>query len=250
MIFRFIERKLKDLFFALIYPNGVPFIIQEQKIRLHRSLRRWNVYAEESLQKALVKYLQAGDIFIDIGANFGIHSLLAAKLVGPTGKIYAFEPVPVNLDLLMKNIKLNKLQNMEVLPCAVSNSNKQYVEMYIPGEEVAITASLHSCMERVVSIEVQNVRLDDWVAFNMYPKLIKIDVEGAELEVLKGAGSLLQRCHPILLIEVHGYVLSDFGASISELQKYLEDHDYRREYLSGEQFHNEKYFQAIYTFNN
>mgnify|MGYP000347802958 CR=1 FL=1 len=239
----------KDFLFKLRYQfKGVPFHIGDQAIRLDESLRRWQVGSEWAFQEVLKKYLRSGDVFIDVGANFGLHTLYAAKLVGNQGRVFAFEPVPSNLKLLRKNIALSNVeQQVTIVPKAVSNADDQYLSFYIPQEDVPVTASLHGNSEQLQMIQVANVRLDDyWRDINLPVHLIKIDVEGAEMEVLRGSEKLLKQWQPNLLIEVHGFALPNFGSSVDTLRDFLNNLGYKENLLPGEQFHGEDYFQAIY----
>lgn len=240
----------KDSLFKLRYGfKGVPVQIGQQKIRLDESLRRWDISSEAAIHRILSEYLAPGNIFIDIGANFGLHTLYAAKLVEPQGYVFAFEPVPTNLNLLRKNVALNDIQEqVKIVPKALSNSTELFLDFYLPSEPVAVTASLSAeSTQSQVAIQVANVRLDDfWSQIELPVHLIKIDVEGAELEVLRGAEQLLRQWHPPLLIEVHGFALPNFGASVEALRAFLTDLNYHETLLEGEQFQGERYFQALY----
>ncbi|HBL10847.1 MAG TPA: hypothetical protein DD379_05475 [Cyanobacteria bacterium UBA11162] len=244
-----VSRLLRDYFFKLRYQfKGVPFQISDQTIRLDESLRRWNIRAESAVHQILGEYLEKGDIVIDVGANFGLHTLYAAKLVGSQGYVFAFEPVVSNLTLLQKNVVLSGVdQQVKIVPKAVSNSSQSFLNFYLPREEIAVTASLRPTSENIKTTQVPNVRLDDyWEKINLPVRFIKIDVEGAELEVLRGAENLLKQWQPILLIEVHGFALPNFGTTIDELRGFLKNLSYNENRLLGEQFRGENYFQALY----
>lgn len=243
---------VKDLFFKLRYGfQGVPFQIGNHSISLDESLRRWDLGIESAIHQVLEKYLKFGDVFVDIGANFGLHTLYAAKLVGEEGQVFAFEPVPSNLKLLYRNITLSKVdKQVRVIPNAVSNGSEAFLEFYVPPDEVAVTASLrptqHDSDTQVV--QVANVRLDDyWQDINLPIRMIKIDVEGAELDVLHGAEKLLSQWQPILVIEVHGFALPSFGATVTELRSFLKQFGYQEMRLEGECFVGDDYFQAVYV---
>ncbi|MBE9127556.1 MULTISPECIES: FkbM family methyltransferase [unclassified Coleofasciculus] len=245
-----LSRSLRNLVFKFRYGfKGVPFQIADQTIRLDESLRRWNVGAELSAHQILAEYLGKGDIFIDVGANFGLHTLYAAKLVGNQGHVFAFEPVLSNLKLLQKNVALSGVQQqVEIVSKALSNSSESFLTFYLPPEEVAVTASICPSDENIQTTKVANVRLDDyWSNINLPVHLIKIDVEGAELEVLRGAEKLLKQWQPQLLIEVHGFALPNFNTSVDELREFLKALGYQERLLEGDQFHEEHYFQALYS---
>lgn len=239
--------RIKDFVFRCRYGFlGAPVLLDGQLFRLDESLRRWNVNDEASIHREFRTYLQPGDVAIDIGANFGLHTIYAAHLVGKQGLIYAFEPVPENLRLLKHNLYLNNLvERVHVEPVAVSNSSNPTLEMALPGEGLAVTATLHKKSPNNNSIEVRNVRLDDFQLADSRPiKLIKIDVEGAEMEVLRGAENFLQKHRPVLLIEVHAYALPDFGTSSAEFTAFLDRFGYRETRLLGNHFDTDQYYQS------
>lgn len=245
-----ISSSLRNLVFKLRYGfKGVPVQIADQTIRLDESLRRWNMETELAAYQILRESLNPGDVFIDIGANFGLHTLYAAQLVNHQGHVFAFEPVPSNLTLLQKNVTLNGVQHqVKIVPQALSNSSASFLTFYLPSEKVAVTASLRPNSDNRKTIQVANSRLDDfWSNINLPVQLIKIDVEGAEVEVLRGAENVLKQWHPKLLIEVHGFALPNFGTSVNELRDFLKHLGYQERLLEGEQFHTEHYFQALYS---
>jgi len=243
-----IPRFLRDGLFKLRYGfRGVPRTLGGHSVRLDESLRRWDLTSEDAAIHAIQQYLQPGQVFVDIGANFGLHTLHAAKQVGEQGFVFAFEPVPDNLKLLQRNVALNDIcHQVLIVPSAVSNCVDSTLSFHIPQDEVPVTASLQA-MEKTRCVQVANVRLDDyWRMVNQPVHLIKIDVEGAELEVLQGAQQLLRQWKPHLLIEVHGFALPAFGSSVKDLQAFLSGLGYQEYRLNTEHFENTDYYQAIY----
>lgn len=244
------KKALGNLFFKFYYGfRGVPFRIAEETIHLDESLRRWNINAEIQVHDIIRQYLKPNDVFIDIGANFGLHTVYAAKLVGEKGRVFAFEPVTKHLNLLQKNLSLSHVKNrVEIVSSAVSNSTESSLIFYLsPEEEIAVTASLKASNNNSKKTKVANIRLDDyWNSIDKEIKLIKIDVEGAELEVLKGAEKLLKKWKPKLLIEVHGFALPSFGTNVKELRNFLDILGYKENLLEGDNFIGEEYFQALY----
>lgn len=142
-----------------------------------------------------------GDIVIDVGAAFGFYTILASKRVGQHGRVVAIEPQPDNFEMLNKNIKLNKLANIVTLNYAVS-SKKTTLKLYSTYSTVQERAgqSLQSYIE-VRADTLDNLLLQADIGEVNW---IKVDVEGAELEVLKGAVGIMSRSRDIaLLVEVH-----------------------------------------------
>lgn len=160
---------------------------------------------ESSVQEALVRHSQRGGVVYDVGANLGFFSMLAARLVGPDGRVYAFEPAPENAEAIGRNAELNLLGNITVIPKAVSaragTARLQIVDdqSWSRLEEYGE----HPGTERV--LEVETVTIDALVDAGELPPpaLVKIDVEGAELGVLEGMGSTIERHRPVIVCELH-----------------------------------------------
>ena len=164
----------------------------------------WTGVYEIGLQQALARELKKGDVFYDLGANAGFFSLLAAKLIGPQGRVFAFEPLPENIESIKEQIIINSLDFCELIPKAVSDRSG---EIAFAAAHHASLGSINVQRENDVKevLTVETVSLDEFVLDHPRPDFIKIDVEGAEADVLTGAGTLLKsEDAPVLLIELHG----------------------------------------------
>jgi len=150
---------------------------------------------------AFASAISLGSSVYDVGANVGIYALLASRKTGPTGSVYAFEPNPRNLHYLHRHVVMNQLTNCLVMEVAVSDKE---------GVEKFSSASWQHSMGRLTpdgELEVPTVTLDSCVYGEKKlrpPDVIKIDVEGAEFLVLRGASQTLTEHHPRLFIEIHG----------------------------------------------
>ncbi|HEX2067699.1 MAG TPA: FkbM family methyltransferase, partial [Nitrososphaeraceae archaeon] len=153
-----------------------------------------------------------GDIVVDIGANIGRYTIIGSKRVGTQGKVVAIEAHPGNFEMLNRNIKLNQLTNVIPLNYA-AYSKETKIRLYVPGEESGYTVYNTIMSNRAGTeenfVEVNANTLDYLLQLNQIRqeqvKWIKIDVEGAELDVLKGSTNVLSKSKDIaLLIEVHG----------------------------------------------
>jgi FkbM family methyltransferase len=151
-----------------------------------------------------------GGIVVDVGAHIGKYSIIASKMVGSKGKVIAIEAHPDNCDILKQNITLNKLSNVIVLNCA-AHSTETLVKLYEPGQEDGFTIYNTIMTDRPSLntqryIEVKANTLDSLLLEKGIKQVnwIKIDVEGAEFEVLRGATAILSSSIDIsLLIEIH-----------------------------------------------
>jgi FkbM family methyltransferase len=159
-----------------------------------------------------------GDVVIDAGAAFGFYTIMASKRVGQQGKVVAIEPQPNILEMLNRNIKLNNLANIITLNYAVY-SQKTRVKLYSSYSIIQERAaqSLQSYIEVSADTLDNLLRQVDIDEVNW----IKVDVEGAELEVLKGAVGILSRSRDIaLLVEVHSPDLVIPLLELCELYKF------------------------------
>ncbi len=156
---------------------------------------------EHEVVKTLLNLVQEKWLALDIGAHIGYFALLLSKLVGPQGKVIAFEPVPDNFRALEENVEMNRCSNVQLENCAVSSAPGNVTMRSNDANHLSYTASMFHG-EPVA--EVGAIRLDDYSATLSKPvQLVMMDVEGAELSILDGAERLLRRDSPILLIELH-----------------------------------------------
>ena len=144
--------------------------------------------------------LNRGDCFIDIGANIGLMSIFASQCVGNSGKILAFEAHPETHELLLENIQLNKIENIKTFNFALGNETGK-ATIYDNWNVNRGGASLVIHAENSTGFEVDVKTLDEVIQNDFQPKMIKIDVEGFEFQVLKGATNTIKNCKPILIIE-------------------------------------------------
>jgi FkbM family methyltransferase len=159
---------------------------------------------ERPLQSFIVGHLAEGDVFYDVGANIGFFSLIAARRVGPQGRVYAFEPVPDNAAAIARSARLNGFDAVNVLNVAVGSSNGRTELMLARHIGGATIASVGPPPDVCGRIGVDLVTLD--VAITQHglrpPTLVKVDVEGAELDVLRGLPATLLRHRPTVLYEI------------------------------------------------
>lgn len=187
---------------------------------------------EPAVQAEIVKHLHPGGCFYDVGAHIGYYSLLAARLVGRQGRAVAFEPDPINAAALQENLSRNNLHQVEVIPAAVWNVSGQVKFQ----RSSALSPEVSSRRGKVAGpageglgaglIESEAVTLDAFAQNHPVPTMIKIDVEGAEAEVLQGAQRLISQARPIWLIEVHHQQAMDF------LEENFRQNGYRTDWLA------------------
>ena len=165
------------------------------------------------------RYLRPGDGFLDIGANIGTYSLLAASKVGREGRIQAFEALPVAASRARENFALNGLTNAEVHEVAVGDHVGRVTFLDFDVSSTVDTPA----SRRGKVIEVAADRLEAVVPGRNYA-LAKLDVEGVELQALRGAESLIERQDPpVWLVEIIDSQLAKHGVSGEELVAWFAD---------------------------
>jgi FkbM family methyltransferase len=162
-------------------------------------------------------FIEKGDFVVDCGANMGFTTIFFAHFVGSSGRVLAFEPIPSNAEDARENVELNGLTNVEIRQQAVGNTNG--IATLIDTPNGILTNKRNG-----KTIDVGVVRLDDVISSGQ-PTLLKIDVEGHELEVLKGASRILAG-RPKLDIEVHPIYTCDRVAHCCSVFEVLRGFEY------------------------
>lgn len=178
-------------------------------------------------------FLKTGMVFLDIGANLGQYTLLAAQRVGPTGRVHSFEPSVRMYSELRYNVALNNLSdNCFLNQVAVSEKEgSARLSRYEPGAEVFGSLGNHhraNC-SIIGSEEVKTITLDTHVLENHIHKidLIKIDIEGSELPALRGAERILsQPDAPTIVLEMSDINTAGFGYKALDIWDYLSEFGY------------------------
>jgi FkbM family methyltransferase len=153
---------------------------------------------ETAQSQLFLRHIEAGQQVLDIGASVGYYTLLAARLVGSRGHVYAFEPDPTNLAFLQGHVTQNRFSQVTVLPCAL---NEQAGTARFGGGTGTGTSRL--CADGAIEVTVR--RLDDVVReLELTPDCLKIDVEGAEVGVLKGGEQAIRKYRPTIFLSTHG----------------------------------------------
>ena len=178
------------------------------------------------------KFLKPKMIFFDIGANQGFYTLLAAKCVRAEGRVFAFEPSPREFNYLRRNVLINGFKNTKMESTALG-CDKGFADMFICLDGKGSYSSLRSPSKNVKArrkiMKVSVTTLDEYVALNNISTIdfIKIDVEGGELDVLKGGKSVLEKLRPLLLCEVSDKRTRQWGYSASEICNFAKRYKYR-----------------------
>jgi len=216
-------------------------ILQYIKIRhYYKTIEKFSLNEEPDL--LIVKcLLHNGDYTVDIGANIGIYTKMLSEWTGERGKVFAIEPVPTTFDILQSNITKSGLTNVNLFNIAVSDRSAK-VTMQIPeytsgGDNIyqshIIDNSGNQTDEKGNYVEVRAEILDN-VLSNEIDKIsfVKCDVEGHELECIKGATNLLEKSKPAWLIEISNDPDNEQSTSY-ELFRLLKNYGYSAWYLKN-----------------
>lgn len=185
-------------------------------------MRFRNLAGEQAIIADVLRSLQSNDIVYDIGANVGTYTCFVASKL-KSGQTIAFEPEPQNTEALRENLKLNDL-NVEVIEIALSDTDGT-VDFALGGTEAGEGEHAIATSDYKDTIEVETDRGDSVIDHcNLpHPTVLKIDVEGSELSVLRGLSDTLREHVRVIYVEVHPEKILDFGGSESEIRDFLEE---------------------------
>lgn len=202
----------------------LPFRWQQE---IKRKYYAFNIHkgrfnADEPDYEVLEKYISRGDWVIDVGANIGHYSLKFSKLVGASGRVFAIEPVPETFEILTSNVQLFPFKNVTLFNVAASRQ-PAIIGMKIPLFSFGIKNYYRaSITDKKTELEVYCVPIDAIPMCNPV-RMIKIDTEGHELQVLNGMKSLLVRDKPFLIIETNSEEVFEYLKEIGYVKNRLKD---------------------------
>lgn len=181
---------------------------------------------EPGCSNLLSALLKPGDTVIDVGANIGYFTLLGASLVGNSGRVLAVEPNPEVRAQLERNLSRNGMRNVQLFDCALSDAEEELTLFIGPPDNTGIS-SFRTPRDSTRSITVRTIPFDiGFPPAQTRAAMVKVDVEGAELRVLRGMRHYLARNSPDLIIELSPDYLQDLDANIFELYDLLAEHGY------------------------
>ena len=192
----------------------------------------WYGYYEKEAVITWEAFITAGSNVMDIGANIGYYSVVAAS---KGAQVYSFEPATKTANAFKENILLNKFKNVHFFQVALSSHNKQQ-NLYLSQPDNSGMTSLAAPEDFSGLIEMVNtLTLDEWFALHNPTSVdcIKIDVEGAEMEVLKGASGVLEKYQPVVFIEIINELLQKFGSGYIEMYLFFESMGYQAYEISA-----------------
>ena len=184
---------------------------------------------EHPVQSSLAELVKPGAVCYDIGANVGFFTLLLARLAGPTGTVYAFEPVPANASIIERNARLNRLGNVKVLRLALSRADGMSDLLLAQHVGGAVLKGAGTPPDPAGHIIVETSAIDTLINHRKIapPDLVKIDVEGAEMDVLVGMQGVLRSQAPIVILELDDQTQAECERKVASCQSFLSEFDYR-----------------------
>lgn len=194
-----------------------------------------NIYFTQDYEHAeltyLSQHLKADDVFVDIGANIGVYSLIASKLLAAKGKVISFEASAKNYDRLQEHLSLNKAENIKAHHLAIAEKEKE-ITLYYDAQEANIGMISAYANSNEIGEKIKAVALDDFLP-NQKVDFIKLDIEGGEYDALKGMQKLLQKQNPTLLIEIEEDIIAKTEYTVEDLINFLKELGYQKYFISN-----------------
>jgi len=217
--------------FAGMPPKTVRF---DGKLRMHvnpidengRRIYVNGYQPNERLTRHFVRLLRPGDCVVDVGANVGYYTMTAAKLVGQTGCVHAFEASPQIFPWLLTNARLNPQARIHVYKQAVTDQCGEIMFHTASAERTGYSSIRDLGEQAERSDVVPTISIDSIMATIPPVRLVKIDVEGAELLVLRGMLGLIERDRPYIIFEIDDEFLRELGSDARQQCGFLRDLGY------------------------
>lgn len=177
--------------------------------------------------RVFASLIERGDVVADVGAHLGEYTVVAAARVGRSGHVFAFEPVEGHSAVIARNLRMNKLEDRVTLASRVVSDRSETVSFFRFGDSSSNSllrgAVDRNAADQLKEVRLQAVSLDDFFAsHDRQPDVLKIDVEGAEFAVLRGAERIV-RSHARIICELHPYAWLESGHDGEDLVAWLRE---------------------------
>lgn len=236
------EFRSRDIKTSYSFQEGRYTLVDLEEFEMYVPTDDWSVGStiisqkvyEPHLTSLLRKTLRPGMVFVDIGANLGYFTLLAAKIVGNTGHVFAFEPSEYNYKYLLYNTKLNNFDNVDIYPFPVAEK-KGWFEYISHGSNGDILEVNSTTIEDVASkVLVRSTTIDDVLGHIQQLDVIKIDIEGGEYRAFMGAKKTIAQNRPIIFSEFSPPMLkNNSNVPAKQYLKWLIDQNYHISVIDG-----------------
>ncbi len=231
------KKTLKKIVLTLLPEKFLRMLKKKHYVKMLRDMPD-----DQELDFPMIKqFIEEGDCVLDIGANIGVFTKFMSAIVGDSGQVYSFEPIPQTYDILKHNVENLSLKNVKLFNCALSDEDttvKMEVPLYDQGGENYYESRIVKKDDKNVlrTIDVQCRRIDSiYEKFKRIIKFIKCDVEGNELSTLNGALELSKEMKPVWFIEVSTNP-DDSKTQAAALFSLLEGEGYQSYWFNGKVF--------------
>jgi FkbM family methyltransferase len=188
----------------------------------------WNKFEKDETDY-MCKVLKKGDVFIDIGSNIGLFSLIASKIVGDEGKVLCFEPSPLTFSRLKENVTINNFNNLDIRNLGLSDAIGE-LTFYVSNNGYdawnSFSPSKDNKLELSINVPVSTLDFELNEIDKSKIKLVKIDVEGWEKFVLQGAKDFLTNFNPIVMVEFTEQNTFNSGYPVYDIFDIMENFGY------------------------
>ena len=235
-----LTQKIQSIYSDEVRPGGEHLVTindydRDLKLRLDKgssmgSAIYWQGYYSKEELMLLGRILQRDSIFVDVGANNGYFTVFAAKRV-PDGRVLSFEPVSSLFENLRHNIALNNFNNVDAFKLGLADGSRSELDIFSSANDSNFDALATIYPDSHRSTRLETIALSSLDKISDELKMsridvIKIDVEGAELDVLRGAHNILTQFQPLILIEVNKETYTSAGYAITDVTDYLQGFNY------------------------
>lgn len=212
----------------------IPRMVGRHLLWLHPRLLAADVTVEPHIVRWIERELAPGETYFDVGAHYGFTALAGCRSVGKSGRVVAFEPAPPLQEVLSFHAWANRARQLEIAGEAVADTDTSGAPFFLVNGGLSFRNSFTIGRDDIpylkpsdkTEVRVQTIRLDTFCSVrNLTPDLVKIDVEGAELAVLRGAERLLGTRHPKLIVAVHPSWMPK-GQVAADVVDFLDKHGY------------------------
>jgi FkbM family methyltransferase len=233
-----LQSRLYTAFLEFItFGRGIPRAINgEPEIRLVPMCRFLSSSYEPDVWNWLKQRTVPGSIILDVGAQFGLYSMLAARHIGANGRIFAFEPSPDTVAVLGRHLKNNRMSDrVEIVQAAVGPEEGE-VTFYMAGTHPSNTLAPTTVDPvKLTPVKVKAITVDGFCRQRqLKPTILKIDVEGWELQVLRGATEVVQDPALTICVEMHPYAWESAGYTAADFTIFVEANGFEIVPLTGQ----------------
>jgi FkbM family methyltransferase len=229
----------------LVKHVSAPLLSERVYSILQAAAKAWDIrtgsWYEPELE--LIPYaVRTGETAVDIGGNYGLYAYHLSRAVGPSGRVYSFEPVPLACAAFGLVTKILRLRNVVLIPKACGETQGRATLIVPIADSGTISAGLthldarnndrdgkaiHFKFSRTQHITCDMVRVDDIMADAADVTFVKCDIEGAELVALRGATKIIDRFRPSIVCEINPWFLEGFGIKLDELLNFFGERGYQ-----------------------